>query len=190
MNSQFPYFFVKEQCIPDNFCDHLISLSESIGFKTSRLNGTMNTDLRNSLSCFVPELNSSLITPQVLKELQLYLESFLPTTYRNQTLKYVNTNNLNILKYGKGNYFKPHTDGSRLDQENNRSLITVQIYLNDVLEGGETNFYNDKGEIVYSVKPKKGSVAFFDHLIVHEGAEVKEGLKYTFRINAYYNSTL
>ena len=71
-------------------------------------------------------------------------------------------------------------------KEGNRSKITVQIYLNDVEEGGETNFFDSNNNLVYSLKPKKGTVAFFDHTIMHEGAEVKKGVKYAFRVNAVY----
>ena len=95
---------------------------------------------------------------------------------------------INILKYGNGNYFKPHTDGTFVDEKGNKSKITVQVYLNDTDEGGETNFFDNKGNVVYSLKPKKGTVAFFDHMIFHEGAEVKKGIKYTFRINAMYTN--
>lgn len=179
------FFQVIDNCIPASFCQDLIAFSEEIGFKKSLFNGKLNTEVRNSFSARVDlKQNMDLKT---LQDFHNHLASFCPKNYNGKNFVKVTTDNLNILKYGEGNYFKPHTDGTWVE-ECGRSLITVQIYLNDVEEGGETNFFNSEGKVVAAVKPKCGTVAFFDHLIMHEGAPVQKGHKYTFRINAVYEN--
>ena len=180
------FFKVVEGCLPADFCDFLIQISESIGFVESTLNGKPAKDFRNSYSCKLNLTNKSLINPLDLENFKKHVSSFCPKEYFGNSFLDVTTSNLNILKYFPGNYFKPHTDGVYFDPEGNRSKITVQIYLNDVEEGGETNFFDSNNNLVYSLKPKKGTVAFFDHTIMHEGAEVKKGVKYAFRVNAVY----
>ncbi len=59
--------------------------------------------------------------------------------------------------------------------------------------GGETTFLRvgskkdfEKKENRVPVKPKAGSVLVFQHDILHEGSEVKEGRKYTIRMDVLY----
>jgi len=74
------------------------------------------------------------------------------------------------------------------------SYITVQLYLNDKFKGGATRFLcgsvkNPSKSRHYDVKPKVGSVLIFDHDILHEGSEVKNGTKYSVRTDIMYTST-
>ena len=73
------------------------------------------------------------------------------------------------------------------------SYITVQLYLNDKFKGGSTRFLSgsvkNPGTRYYDVKPKVGSVLIFDHDILHEGSEVKNGTKYSVRTDIMYTST-
>ncbi len=56
-------------------------------------------------------------------------------------------------------------------------FLTILTYLNDVAEGGETQFL----QLRVSVKPKRGSVLIFPPYWthVHRGAPPKSGVKYT-----------
>ena len=74
------------------------------------------------------------------------------------------------------------------------SYITVQLYLNDKFKGGATRFLcgsvkKPSNSRYYDVKPKVGSVLIFDHDILHEGSEVKNGTKYSVRTDIMYTST-
>ena len=64
--------------------------------------------------------------------------------------------NFMIQKYQKekGKYVY-HTDGS--NQDNSRRVITYLWYLNDVIEGGETEFFGGS----FQIKPKKGHLLLF-----------------------------
>jgi hypothetical protein len=76
------------------------------------------------------------------------------------------------------------------------------IYLNEDFTGGSTNFIRDDQELQWDekegrysaeekkvmekVKPETGMAIIFNHKILHEGATVKEGLKYILRTEAMY----
>lgn len=69
---------------------------------------------------------------------------------------------LQILRYNKEEYYKPHHD-----QNSPRSsawgprIYTVFFYLSDVEEGGETNFPT----VNVTIKPKKGSVLIWSNIL-------------------------
>ena len=88
---------------------------------------------------------------------------------------------LRFLKYAKGQYFKRHYDGEyERPDGSERSFVTVQIYLNTVKSGGETNFYGRGGKIA-SVVPKPGRVLIFEHEILHDGGTIVDGVKHVIR---------
>lgn len=90
--------------------------------------------------------------------------------------------------YAPGQFFKPHTDFFESSAYNKHCLAsgnrtdTFMIYLNDVEEGGETNFTN----LNISVKPKQGLAIKWPNLkdgkllqdSMHEGSSVIKGKKY------------
>ncbi len=74
---------------------------------------------------------------------------------------------LQVVKYEKGGFFKPHFDAcygneehcKRMNEHGGPRYATLLIYLNDDFEGGETYFPG----IDKSIKPKKGkAVLFYD----------------------------
>jgi 2-oxoglutarate-Fe(II)-dependent oxygenase superfamily protein len=94
---------------------------------------------------------------------------------------------LRFLKYEEGQFFKGHYDGSYTRPDGSeQSFVTVQIYLNDVPEGGHTRFLN-RVRALDSVAPKAGRVLIFEHEILHEGSKVMEGLKYVIRTDVMFS---
>jgi prolyl 4-hydroxylase len=91
-------------------------------------------------------------------------------------------------RYQPGQYFKQHNDyyhGSSYETEclySGNRTHTFMIYLNDVEEGGETSFIN----LNKKVKPKMGKAVIWTNMengkvhdtFLHEGSEVKQGVKY------------
>jgi hypothetical protein len=69
----------------------------------------------------------------------------------------------------------------RTDRE--RSWYTYMVYLNEGFEGGETVFFVEPEVII---KPRAGSALFFQHSIIHEGSEVRAGVKYVVRTDLMY----
>ena len=92
-----------------------------------------------------------------------------------------------FLVYKPGHYFAPHCDGQYTRPNGDCSRITVQLYLHDVPveAGGATNFISIRGEKL-PVQPRCGSALIFSQDLLHEGALVAEGYKYTMRTEAMY----
>ena len=97
---------------------------------------------------------------------------------------------IQILNYANGGEYKPHFDyfpdnegGQANMQKGGQRIITIIMYLNNVITGGATIF----PEINLNIYPKKGSALYFsyysannavDPLTLHGGAPVIEGEKW------------
>lgn len=112
---------------------------------------------------------------------------------RKGTWKFERLNErMRFLKYTPGMFFRAHCDASYRPDNTDGPILetyyTVHLYLNDEgLVGGATSFLSrDKSRRV-DVNPKAGSVLIFQHpSLLHEGAEVLEGVKYTMRTEIMY----
>jgi len=78
-----------------------------------------------------------------------------------------------ILKYGEGQEYLPHYDGTGFDNR----IISALVYLNDDYTGGELEFINFKVKI----KPTPGMMILFpsNFAYMHTAHPVKEGIKYS-----------
>ncbi len=85
-------------------------------------------------------------------------------------------------RYRAGQRFGPHYDGAFVRDDDERSFVTVIVYLNDGCVGGATNIL-DWG---VTVEPRRGRVLLFDHPMLHEGAAVTDGVKYALRSDVMY----
>ncbi len=92
-----------------------------------------------------------------------------------------NCENLQVLRYKPGGYYKPHQD--TLKKDKNVRMYTFILALNDDYEGGETIFPNLKREY----KLRAGDALFFNTLdnyemisskALHGGNPVKSGEKW------------
>tara|TARA_Y100000996_G_C22523657_1_gene643505 strand:- start:537 stop:1160 length:624 start_codon:yes stop_codon:yes gene_type:complete len=115
-----------------------------------------------------------------------------------------NAEQFQLVYYGPGNEYKPHYDAfdnKTPEGQNNwfpggQRMVTALAYLNDVKQGGETDFPN----VNVSVKPNKGDVVVFHNCIegtteinpnsLHAGSPVIAGEKWAvnlwFRESAIY----
>ncbi len=84
---------------------------------------------------------------------------------------------LRFLRYDPGQYFRQHKDGMFRDGTE-FSVLTVQLYLNDGFDGGDTVFFDPvEDRYIYAV-PKQGSVLIFDQSEwLHEGDTLLTGQK-------------
>ncbi len=87
-------------------------------------------------------------------------------------------------RYTPGQYFAPHYDGAFVRNARERSLLTLIVYLDDGCEGGATGFLDYDVEVV----PRRGMALVFQHLLLHEGAEVRSGAKYVLRSDVMYRA--
>lgn len=79
------------------------------------------------------------------------IRPLIPLTCRGALVQGVNER-LRFLKYNPGGNFKPHIDGCFPRNKFEESMVTLQIYLNDVKEGGATRFFHDDKKIFEKVQ--------------------------------------
>mmetsp|Transcript_115918 Transcript_115918/g.322774 ORF Transcript_115918/g.322774 Transcript_115918/m.322774 type:complete len:460 (+) Transcript_115918:66-1445(+) len=96
-----------------------------------------------------------------------------------------------LSKYHPHDRFERHVDTCFLRTYDERSMLTVNIYLNEGFEGGSTRFYfNSHGSADFNVAPKAGLCLLFrqppDHHYDHDGEEVGSGIKYLLRSDVMY----
>jgi prolyl 4-hydroxylase len=94
-----------------------------------------------------------------------------------------------VIHYGPNEFYEHHTDPSpaRNKKENiKHRKLTILCYLNDVEEGGETEF----PKLNLKISPKKGKIIYFDNyegnninpLCLHKGCNVLKGEKWAFNL--------
>jgi prolyl 4-hydroxylase len=84
-------------------------------------------------------------------------------------------------EYSPGGEFKMHRDGVNQDARGNRSVVTVNVFLNDDFSGGATDFFFDDKRLRASVPPAPGRAAVFLADQYHCGRPVTRGRKYLLR---------
>lgn len=100
--------------------------------------------------------------------------------------------------------FDFHRDACYIHDANNRSVLSVVIYLNDDFDGGETLFVKPCDErkigqivreeltngydVLLEYKPSKGNAIIFNHNVVHCGKPVTNGTKYIIRTDVLFRN--
>merc|ERR1712194_243522 len=101
-----------------------------------------------------------------------------------------------LAKYLPGDRFQGHCDTAYSPEHNqDLSMFTVNVYLNDVEDGGSTRFYFGKDAVKekepnFSVAPKAGLCLLFrqppGQEYYHDGEQLGSGLKYLIRSDVMY----
>ncbi len=91
---------------------------------------------------------------------------------------------MHCLRYASGHSSSLHRDHAYHGERDERSELTLLIYLNDGFEGGQTEF-PDHGRLV-SARP--GRAVLFRHGTMHRGRTVGAGTKYVLRTEVYYGA--
>jgi hypothetical protein len=109
-------------------------------------------------------------------------------------------------RYTQGGFFRPHSDACHVESPLRRSILTVNVYLNDC-DGGATRLLHDyrqhspedasavqqagKGDLTSycDVQPRAGTALVFVHWLWHEGAPLGSGMKYLLRSDVMYERT-
>jgi hypothetical protein len=86
--------------------------------------------------------------------------------------------------YEPAQRFRPHYDGAFVRNENERSQLTLMVYLNGGFDGGSTAFL----DYDVDVTPRSGMALLFQHHLLHEGSTVTSGTKYVLRSDVMYRS--
>lgn len=163
-----------------NECAELIAFSERCGFRKQRFGTAVPAEIRYRAAVDDPSIALELwdlIRPK-LRKLEAYfkLELIECSDVHISDYKMTGLNErLRFYKYHQGERFSRHHDISFEKTESERSFLSVNIYLNDDFEGGETRF--DKT----LARPQRGSAIVFPHDLWHEGLMVSEGVKRVLR---------
>ena len=90
-------------------------------------------------------------------------------------------------RYTGGQSFRVHRDGAHAAEPETRSILTLQIYLDEDFDGGHTRFYGSRrGPIVGSIEARTGRAIVFDHDLWHDGEAVTRGTKHVLRTDVIY----
>jgi hypothetical protein len=189
-------------------CQYFINACETIGLE--ELGNSVSKGYRNHTRCVVM---SPGISEWLWERLKPVIEeiTLLPDDYKQIGLghkleghwkPYGLNNCWRLSKYVPGGHFGPHFDGPYIKDANNRSLKTLNIYLNGDFEGGTTNLIREdqmlyKNEetgiyqapeesILYKIKPEEGMALIFNHHILHEGEALQTNHKYLLRSDIMY----
>jgi predicted 2-oxoglutarate/Fe(II)-dependent dioxygenase YbiX len=161
----------------DSECDGYIQLGESLGFGDAPINTFfgpgMAKDVRNNSRVLLDDPGRAQL---IWERARLYV----PERLGGHRALGLNER-FRFYRYDPGQTFRWHRDGYFQRSNGERSRLTFMIYLNDDFEGGETRFERA------TVRPVKGMALFFDHPMLHEGAEVKRGRKYVLRTDVMYS---
>ena len=89
---------------------------------------------------------------------------------------------LRFYRYTESQWFRLHKDMPCI-MGACESKLSFIIYLNEEFEGGCTNFRD------FKITPQAGRAAMFDHMLLHEGAIVKSGVKYIVKTDVMFEKT-
>jgi prolyl 4-hydroxylase len=168
--------------IIDNFlsnkeCDNLINYSktkELITSETLNDNGNVTSDYRKSEQIWIKDNEN-----KIAKKISDLCEELLDLPKKNME-------SLQFVRYDVNGYFKVHYDAEPNKEKKTNikdRAHTFMVYLNDVDEGGETEF----PKLKLKIKPKKGRAVYFKTLLnngelllnsLHQGMPIIRGEKY------------
>ena len=158
----------------------MIRYAEGVGFAkapiTTPHGPQMREDIRNNTRVMVDE-------PQRAAWLFARLREHLPAELRGWRLTDLNER-LRWYRYEPGERFEWHRDGWYRRSREERSRLTLMIYLSADFDGGETHV--EIGGQQLSVVPEAGMAVWFPHQLMHTGAVVSRGRKYVLRTDVMY----
>jgi hypothetical protein len=164
------FIYEKKNAISDELCDKIILYYENSNYKKVGVTrGGLNKSVKDTVDLTIP-LNNVLneesiwinINDKLYKSLYdnlvVYINEINPDKYYKLfNSDYLYESTFMIQKYDKckGKYTY-HNDSSINPNFATNRVITYIWYLNDILEGGETEFWGN-----YKIKPEKGKLVLF-----------------------------
>jgi prolyl 4-hydroxylase len=162
--------FVIHDLLSEDECAALIARSEALGYEAAAVGGEIIPGLRNNARAFLED-------DRLADLLWTRAASFIPRAGDGGAACGLHER-FRFYRYETAEQFGVHMDGSVRRGEAEESRYTFMVYLSDVEEGGETNFYRQGGALAFAVRPAAGKALVFDHRRLREGAPVRRGRKY------------
>ncbi len=173
------FIFEKKDALPDFLCDDMVARFEVN--ETDQYEGRVGSEIGSDQSL---KKTTDLIASgkthwkdvdnNLFRSLAMALQEFKEHYPYFGDMSRFKDMGYNIQRYREGEYYHWHVDGD------NQALASRQLvaiwYLNDVEEGGETEFAFQEA----SIKPEKGKLILFPPFWTHEhrAAVVTKGVKY------------
>ena len=171
-------------------CESLIADSEATSYEEATVStgfgGVMAKNVRN---------NDRVISDDAAMAARLWdrLRGVVPDIYLDEFRSIGLNERFRFYRYGPGQKFEWHRDGSFVRTHREQSLLTFMVYLNEACEGGETSFRSlpRQGDgkdwpTEVSVRPATGTALIFHHPVWHKGEEVRTGVKYVLRSDVMF----
>lgn len=150
-----PNFIGKYKLKNNKICDYLIDYFKNSPNKQDGTVGPIvNKDIKDSIDCLVPVDTESPIINEYLISLKNVCDEYIkeyPFCDHYSAWKIIEDMQIQYYKPGAG-FKKFHTERSNANTNRSSRHLVFMTYLNDVTDGGETEFYHQK----IKVKPKKG----------------------------------
>ena len=133
--------------------------------------GEVNTETRNNAVTFIDQY--SLLCAPILRDFAATVFRYLDDYGRRYDVSFSAMEHVNINRYGPGEQYHAHADAG---PGQNRE-ISALVYLNDVAEGGHTEFIHHG----ISVAPKAGRLVIFpsNYAYAHAAHPPVSGTKYS-----------
>jgi prolyl 4-hydroxylase len=178
-------------------CKRLIAAAEAIGFTHAGLaigddTYRVNLAARNNLRVVFD-------APELAAGLWPRIREVANAQHEGAALRGLNSR-FRVYRYEVGMRFSPHVD-VRTTVPLGETRESLVIFLNAEFEGGATRFFEEKdksqrrgegrarkfdNKVRFALTPAVGGAVVFDHLLLHEGAEVTAGVKYAVRSDVIY----
>jgi hypothetical protein len=163
VNSLINNLFIKEDVIDNNLCEEIIKLFESSNKKYyGVVESGLNKNIKNTIDlhmAFEPELFIDIdkkLHSILNKSIYEYIDK-LNSNCLTITMLHFTDSGFNIQKYFKNDGFYVYHNDFCVDYKNEKyRLFTYLLYLNNIDEGGETEFFGN-----YKIKPKPGKLLLF-----------------------------
>ena len=159
------FIYEHDHSVPDELCDNITEMFDSETNKQpGNTYGGVQKHIKDTTDFMIPRNNKTWekISNFLLKELHKHLKLYHKTMNEDYQLQnllpqhiFIESFMIQHYKRGVGKYTY-HNDGQTSYNLHKRRIITYIFYLNDVTEGGQTEFFNE-----YQITPKKGKIVLF-----------------------------
>jgi hypothetical protein len=175
--------FIHTQYIDKTVCDELIEYFENNTKKFEGLSAYgVDKDIKDSIDCYLEDESlTNKYVQQLRKVAKSYVEKY---PFADHYAQWGIIDSINIQKYDPGGGFKVwHTERAGPEGLQASRHLVFMTYLNDVEDGGETEFFHQQR----SISPQKGLTVIWpaDWTHTHRGVPSPTETKYI--ITGWFN---
>ena len=178
-NKQGSFIFECDNALPDFLCDDMVARFENN--PDDQYQGRVGSDIEENVN--LKKTTDLVVTGKdhwqdvqnnLFRSLAMSIQEFSKQFTYFSNFKRFQDSGYNLQRYQKGEYYHWHIDADN-EALSSRQLVAIW-YLNDVEQGGETDFYHQN----ISIKPQKGKLVLFPPFWTHQhrAAKIETGVKY------------